>query len=1418
MPAPIQEYPQAEAPIQEFESPVAGRELTPEEIKVGISPKAYGVFQPSQFSTDPEFARQLFQQLPEDISKGLSKAAEAVAAPVASALKQFKESDIETKLISEVGPQAGTVPPETKGIGPSVARTAESLISPEGLAMLATPPAGVLAVGGAAAGIPGQIEAIAKAQSGPEFRGAVTDLALNLAQLALVAKGGSALIKGKPEVAELAKPEEIAPVAPQTAQALKTTTETIPKPTGERLTAPDPTPEEMGKIVGFEFKGVQPGAAIRRPTAEQLAAMPAEEKAIYEAISAKQGNQWEFTNPETGFTFYVKEGASLEEIQKRAAEKTETPKVETPSQVETLTAATYTNPKGEVFEGPTHIEAALKDNFKAPKTRKGRETPEYGFRTSTGRVVDRKEGLSIAEASGTLNVPRSKVLRGNLHSDQVKFTKPTEQKPAVEPTKPTEPPKAEPSKESESYSQGGWTQTDRGRDIYKADIAVENTKDTAVISAMKSSPSYPKLLAAYHRFQRSLRGKSYDPTAIERTPWEMLDASSGVMNAKSQMAKTLSSLEDAVFKESGLPRKEASRRFRGGTGVDWDKVEPIKPGPGAQTVGEPMKPELAQLTDAMRTLAEGQPKPELQRAYSLAERWQEGKDAVSAGLGKLQAVGTYLREKQRGLPTWDSIKGALGRRQVSNAESSLNAKEFVDKSLRAVPKPEDREAITDWLEAGGDPNLLTEFGVTTKPQYKAGYQRAKNLSPEQVKIAQNTQNYFESRFKDAEDAGLLEDATENYIHRIYEKDSKWKQDAIAEIRGGVFTGKPGLARKRFFQYDAEAEAAGYKPVKDFVQRVAHYDMALNKAIADRIYVKELLGVKMKDGRPAIDAAGVGIPIEGTEADAGALLIKPQVKSAGRVKPSEKSGISPEQAEALNNRTDYIAYDHPALRKWKWLSETEDGKPVMLQGNVLIHPDALKQINAVFGRSKVRQSPVGRTLMGIGSTIKQTMLDLSGFHPVQITVHGWEHRTFKPVEKLDMQDPVQRSLVSHGVVVPEWHGAQAFSEGLMGTSLTKYLPYLGPKLQAFKEAFFGDYIPRLKMAMAMHALERNRSKYSAHLADGRMTEDQLLHLTANEANAAFGELNYEMMARSKTTQDMLRLGLLAPDFLEARGRFAGQAFTRYGSEQRQALFLGAVTLYMLARIVNKLLDDQYHFETKNAFSVVYNKKAYSLRTVQGDVLHLITDPEKFFFNRLNPVYGRTALEALTRRDVFGRTRSRLQQLQDLAQTVVPISMRGLLNPREQTLFESFLNSVGVTERRDTANDEIYKLADAFKKKRNIGLPGEFIYDPERDPYRGVKISLAYGTPEQAAQEMLVLHRDKGVDSKRIESFVTRFATAPFTGSRKNDREFYLSLSEDQKKSFNRAVNERKRMRQNLRKANSIYRHNLSGTTPTPIQEY
>lgn len=828
-------------------------------------------------------------------------------------------------------------------------------------------------------------------------------------------------------------------------------------------------------------------------------------------------------------------------------------------------------------------------------------------------------------------------------------------------------------------------------------------------------------------------------------------------------------------------------------------------GMGGARYGEVTGPKtpLAQLENQIHILSEQEPAPVKQRAaFDLGKKVSGIKDGIAENLQGLKAAGSYLRQKLSGPPKFTDLQKAIGNRHLALTDSAANAREFVKNAMKKIPDKLSQEAISNFVDAGGDEAVLRKALAEAPDRYKPGYEKALNLSPDEKTVAANIKEYFDTRLDDAIKNGILEDGIEDYIHRYYQSDTPWKRGILAELRSGISTGKPGLAKQRVFDYDFEAEKAGLKPVKSFISRVAAYDLSLNKAIADRNIVKEMSQIKMPDGRPMVDVAGAGMPTGEPVEGEGATLIKPSTKPSGD-KP-------------IDNRSDYRPFDYPAMRKWKWVGTDANQNPIMLQGDVLVHPDAVKNVKALFERSKIRENPIGRAALGASSTVKQTMFDLSGFHPTQITVHGLEHRSSVPFGQYDanflgreyrpltdyINDPDVRGMVRGGMVLGETSGRELFHEGLSGSSLTKHIPVLGPKLAQYTDWLFNDYIPRLKAETGLHALERNQKRFP------NLSKDELYHLTANQMNAAFGEQNYAMLGRSATTQDALRLAFVAPDFLESRAKFVGQAATKYGREQFQALALGAATMYITARLLNKAMDDEYHFEPKNAFSVIHNGKAYSLRTVQGDVLQAATDFETFMRHRLNPIFGRTAMEALTQRDEFGRTRDAKQQLKDFATTIVPISFRGILNPREQNLMESLLNAFGITEHRASSSTLVYDLANKYKQEHKIAQePGEFIYDPDKDPYRAIRQAATFSSPETVANE-IKRAVSEGKKVEELKKHFTRYAASPFVGSKKNEAQFFKSLDADNQKIYQDAKVEKRKVLNNFNEGLALWRRSAA----------
>ncbi|MFQ5591614.1 MAG: hypothetical protein ACE5HE_10660, partial [Phycisphaerae bacterium] len=629
---------------------------------------------------------------------------------------------------------------------------------------------------------------------------------------------------------------------------------------------------------------------------------------------------------------------------------------------------------------------------------------------------------------------------------------------------------------------------------------------------------------------------------------------------------------------------------------------------------------------------------------------------------------------------------------------------------------------------------------------------------------------------------------ENYIHRMYTKDSPWKQAVLTES-ATLSVAKPGFAKKRVYEYDAEAEAAGLLPIKDVAQRIVAYDVALNKAIADRAFVKAVMGMKMKDGRPAIDVAGRGESIiDKATGEKEATLIKPHWKPRGT-------------EDGKNKRSDYMVYDHPAFRRYTWASEDAAGKPVFVQGDVIVHPEMIRSVKALLDPSAIRKMPAGRALLNVSSTVKQTMLDLSGFHFVQIAIHALEHKVgfiAKPkhgvkrgrLVEIDLDNLTQAKLVRGGIVVTDHSAHGLFSEGLASASLTRHIPGIGPALAEWHNFLFKEFIPRVKMTMALAALERNKVRDAKELRSGKMTEDQLYHKTAKQANAAFGGINWEMMGRSKTFQDSVRLFFLAPDFLLARTQFLGQALTRHGGEQLHALALGAATLYTTARIVNYVIDGDFHWELENAFAVVYNNRSYSLRTVQGDIMHALTAPLKFTSHRVNPALIRPLVEVLSGRDYFGRSLDFGDHVLNYIKTPIPISLRGLFEGKAQTLGESVLNAFGLNTRRYSAVGRIWKLADKWMEDQGEERgPGEFIYDPGKDPYHDLKATLWYEDDVESLKTIDTLINDEAKTASDIKAYFRRRKDATFVGTRGNEIRFKKTLSALEREVYDKAKAER-----------------------------
>jgi GGDEF domain-containing protein/2'-5' RNA ligase len=695
--------------------------------------------------------------------------------------------------------------------------------------------------------------------------------------------------------------------------------------------------------------------------------------------------------------------------------------------------------------------------------------------------------------------------------------------------------------------------------------------------------------------------------------------------------------------------------------------------PGARsaaTGNETGKTSIQDLTDSIsRQVGQGSSvKTRTNLGADLAEAREGVTDAVSSTLARLKGGMAGLWDAYSRPPHWTDYEDATGKWSGADQVNALDLERFTAAIKKAVPSKTRREAISNWIEAGGDDAILRDRAVKSKAQWKDGYEAALTLTDAEKTIARNVMNRNDATLEEAQKAGLLQHGVENYVRHIYADNPKFERKVMAEMAFNSLQTKPSFTKERKLPTYFDAEQLGFKPKdKDVGFLTATHERAFREALAARDYIKALMEGKATDGRPlVITSWSSAKELPATEwKKSAAYLIKPNIK--------------PEEEYA-----DYRRLDHPALRGWRWAGNTAEGESILVQGDALVHPDIYRKLSNNLGRSAIRSFQMeigghafrpGNVLLNVSSEIKHGILSFSGFHQTTLGIHALEHRTSPAgLSDLDLNEPKQRKLVDHGLNVAQYDAAEAFSEGVASGGLITKIPFIGPAYHAYIDYLFKDYLPRTKMGMALHALDRNTQIYGK-----KLSEDQVYALTAREGNAAFGGLNYKMLGRNKTMQDVLRLAMMAPDFTEARARFAGQAARPYGREQLVALLGGAVVLYTVARILNEVLDKNPHWD--KPFTLVYNGREYSLRTVQGDIMSALEKPGQYVRNRVSPLVN-VGIQALEGRDRFGHKQTLWRLGKEMAHNNMPIPAQPWTkesdDPWTKKAISTILKMVGVNE--------------------------------------------------------------------------------------------------------------------------------------------
>lgn len=868
-----------------------------------------------------------------------------------------------------------------------------------------------------------------------------------------------------------------------------------------------------------------------------------------------------------------------------------------------------------------------------------------------------------------------------------------------------------------------------------------------------------------------------------------------------------------ALRKLGLRREWSNAELRDLVRRAARVVEKVKPEAKAET-GEQAPDLHASLTsdseERVSKLPEGRKDTRKDEKAAVAAQKQgvtksRVADAIDATKNAAKAVGDYFT-KLDPVDSYRKAKGewlGAGKDQTTGANgrqvTAIEARNLQQRIFKQFPNKLTRQAVSRYIEADGDAAVLAQQAKASKPALRAVYERAASLNPQEVALAKEAQQFFDDLGAHAQKLGLLNDMLENYVTHFVDRSSIPAKQQATTVAGVMSNASGGKLKTRFDQALQrvmasmfELEQKGYRlSSSDIGEVMAAYSQSFNNTVSDRTFVKNLTTLKAEDGRPLAVTSGYAKEAQEGQPDS-PLLVKPHTK--------------PEDAK------DYVPINHPALRKWKWTAQTPEGKDVMVEGDILVHPQIAQDLKNTLGTSSLNKVPLVRGITALQSEAKHLMLGLSMFHYVQEGTHAIGHRVnpFK-LHPIDTENPITRELMNAGLLLGMWDAKRVFGEGLASSStLLGKVPWLGKFNDQVTNFLFEHYIPGLKNKMAEDAFARNLKAYANDLASGKITREQVAQRTAQQANDAFGGQNNAYAGNNPTRLHAERLGFLAPDFLKSRLKFFASAFTKYGTEQRHALILLALTMMITAKVLERLITGQNDWE--KPFAVVTPNREYELRSVPGDVLEMLQDPRRFINGRLSPLISRTTLEGITGRDWRGRKRSFGEQLMDAVKTPIPISIRGFVDKDapELSAGEQVGNATGFRAKRHSEITRARILGHEWQKKMGLENTDEVYPQSKYLTLRNALEDHDEPRARKAYQELL-----KTGDREKVGKGFEESLMKPFSGSEKNEAKFVGSLKGEDLREYRAGVASRDRARKDFDRITGF--HSKSVTVNRPFSQ-
>lgn len=518
---------------------------------------------------------------------------------------------------------------------------------------------------------------------------------------------------------------------------------------------------------------------------------------------------------------------------------------------------------------------------------------------------------------------------------------------------------------------------------------------------------------------------------------------------------------------------------------------------------------------------------------------QPTKGGVPEGGVGVKTVDPFVQEMDALQQTRPEVQPKPQPIQVKNDFQNVQTAEARSALGTEAPK----QAFADWVNAR---RATTVEGILQGKQFKDLDSKGLSgifefQSGEKSGRYADVKNYFDTKYADLQKQGVTFNYKQDYLPQLW----KNTREEVEKVFGRTLSKKGGFTIESLFKNYKEGIDAGLTPkFNNISDLVRSYEQATNKVLADTKFFKYLADESMI--LPSGNAPRDWITL--TPDRFPKIMVKTDTGThTGTYK------APPEIADKINN------YLNDA--NFKWLQNVAD-----------------------------RTSTVKNRVLSFG--IPSTAINAHGFNilarnvmasknPIEGAITGIKYmiNPDSALKYLDNNLSMAPEAVKNGLTL----SANEFNNVLEAPDTFRgKFGSVWNKL--FEKGLFDKMLPALK-------LQKYQEVYDGFVKSG-MPKDEAGKAAAKFTNDVFGGINWEELGRSKDMQNLLRVTILAPDWLQTNINLAKKmplSFLKMGDKTMApyrkflATFLGT---YVTMNVVNKLSSGHWMYQNDpgNSFNI------------------------------------------------------------------------------------------------------------------------------------------------------------------------------------------------------------------------------------------